>query len=139
MLYSFSNTLPENHQSELTDELEHVLKVVEHCKVNWKRIDTTHEDLLAILKNSIQIQGSYTQQRFHIFNVEIYKAGGSCGIDVLLSGFGGDETVSARTGFSYPDLIAEKKWNELVNTLIKDQSGFYNRFKNLERFYIPFI
>ncbi len=117
---AFSNTLPGNHGTRMTDEKEHIQKVLDWQPLIWKEVNTTGEDMLTLIRRSIAVQGCFTQQRFHMFNTGIYRAAGQAGAHILLSGFGGDEMVSARTGPSWNDLIIEKQCSEFLRALRKN-------------------
>ena len=112
---AFSNTLPENHGTQIRDEREHIQKVLSWKHFRWEEVNWLKTDILSMLDYSMSIQGAFTQQRFHIFNQGIYEAAGNEGVYALLSGFGGDELVSARTGVAWNDLVAEGQWIQLCN------------------------
>ena len=52
-----------------------------------------------------------------MFNKGIYEAAAQSGMEVLLSGFGGDEMVSVRTGNAWNDLLSERQWNHYFQAL----------------------
>ncbi|MBN2215129.1 MAG: hypothetical protein JW723_12880 [Bacteroidales bacterium] len=114
---AFSNTLPENHNTVMKDERDHMLKVIEWGKMNWFEVNELKETIPGLIENTLNLQGCFTQQRFHMFNKGIYEAAARSEIQVLLSGFGGDEMVSARTGNAWNDLIREKEWEHFYHAL----------------------
>jgi asparagine synthase (glutamine-hydrolysing) len=67
------------------------------------------------------------QQSFSVFSYGLYKAASGQNTDVLLSGFGGDEMVSARVAVSWNELISKREWD-----VIRDEL-YYNgiRFKSV--------
>lgn len=130
---AFSNTLPENHHTVMTDEREYILKVLEWKPINWHEVNEFTDPIPGLIDHSMAVQGCYTQQRFHIFNRGIYEAAGKSGVSVLLSGFGGDEMVSARTGNAWNDMIREKQWRQLFGALTYKTSPLKALLKGIKR------
>lgn len=120
---AFSNTLPDEHSLNIKDEKEYIRKMVGHKKMSWVEVNKTEDSVPDLIKNSLNIQDCFTQQRFHMFNTGIYKIAGVKDVQVLLSGFGGDEVVSARTGFAWNDFIDEKQWRMFFNALKYEKKG----------------
>ncbi|MBN2613953.1 MAG: hypothetical protein JXB00_20515 [Bacteroidales bacterium] len=114
---AFSNTLPDNHGTVMIDEKSHIKKVLDRKNFNWHEVNNLSAGIPEIIEDTIQTQGAFTQQRFHMFNRGIYEAAGQTGAGVLLSGFGGDEMVSARTGNAWFDLIRENQWKSFYSAL----------------------
>ncbi|MFO7658951.1 MAG: asparagine synthase-related protein [Bacteroidales bacterium] len=114
---AFSNTLPDNHGTVMIDEKSHIKKVLEWKNFNWHEVNGLSATIPEILEDTLQTQGCFTQQRFHMFNRGIYEAAGKSGAGILLSGFGGDEMVSARTGNAWFDMIHEKQWRKYYQAL----------------------
>ncbi len=114
---AFSNTLPDNHGTVMKDEKEFIREVLAWKNTKWCEINELKSSIPEIIDHTLQTQGCFTQQRFHMFNKGIYEAAGKKGAEILLSGFGGDEMVSARTGNAVNDLIKEKQWKVLYQAL----------------------
>ena len=114
---AYSNTLPDGHQTIMKDEKEFISKVLAWKNMDWHEINELKDTLPELIRHTIETQGCFTQQRFHMFNKGIYEAAGYHKAEILLSGFGGDEMVSARTGNAAYDLIREKQWNVLYQAL----------------------
>jgi asparagine synthase (glutamine-hydrolysing) len=114
---AFSNTLPENHNTIMIDERAHILSVLDWKKIRWCEVNELKNNIPELIDHSIAVQGCFTQQRFHMFNKGIYEAAERSGIRVLLSGFGGDEMVSARTGNAWNDLIRGRQWEHFYQAL----------------------
>ncbi len=70
-----------------------------------------------LLKHTLDIQGTYVQQNFNMMNHGLFKAAGEAGSNVLLSGFGGDELVSARTAFPWNEMILKGQWAAMKDEL----------------------
>ncbi|HJX70909.1 MAG TPA: asparagine synthase-related protein, partial [Bacteroidales bacterium] len=114
---AFSNTLPENHNTVMKDEREYMLNVLEWKKMNWCNVNELKDSIPKLINHTLNLQGCFTQQRFNMFNKGIYEAAAQAGARILLSGFGGDEMVSARTGNAWNDLINEREWRHFYEAL----------------------
>ncbi len=114
---AFSNTLPVYHNTVMKDEREHILKVLELRKIHWYEVNELKICIPDLIEQTLNLQSCFTQQRFHMFNKGLFEAAAKFGSRVLLSGFGGDEMVSARTGNAWNDLIDNKQWKYFYQDL----------------------
>ncbi len=80
-------------------------------------VDRLGKTIPELLKHTLDIQGTYVQQNFNMMNHGLFKAAGEAGSEVLLSGFGGDELVSARTAFPWNEMILKRQWAALKEEL----------------------
>jgi asparagine synthase (glutamine-hydrolysing) len=115
---AFSNIAPEG--SGIKDEKEYINKIRDFRKTDWVGVDGLDGSVIDSLKDAIRIQGCFIQQAFSIFNNGLFKAVSQKGKSVLLSGFGGDELVSARSNVSWNELISKGKFGKAAGEL------FYN-------------
>ncbi|MBN2480766.1 MAG: hypothetical protein JXB19_03430 [Bacteroidales bacterium] len=121
---TFSNIFPDNTEIEFKDEREFINQMLEFRNMEWTGIDQLRQTIPELLQFAVEIQGCFIQQNFSILNQGIYEAAGEKGIDVLLSGFGGDEMVSARIAMPWNEIIDEKHWKILIDELFfKGLSG----------------
>jgi asparagine synthase (glutamine-hydrolysing) len=109
-LSAYSNLFPEESNIEFKDEREFIAAMREFIPFDWHGIDRLSEDLAETLKFAVNIQGVYIQQNFSIFGKALYEEAGDKNIQVLLSGFGGDELVSAPIAMPWNELIRARKW-----------------------------
>lgn len=114
---TYSNIFPDNADIEFKDEKEFIHQMLEFRKMEWTGIDRLKRTIPELLQFAMDVQGCFVQQNFNIFNQGIYEAAGRQGIDVLLSGFGGDEMVSARIAFPWNEIIGEGNWRVLTDEL----------------------
>jgi asparagine synthase (glutamine-hydrolysing) len=114
---AFSNVFPAGTEIEFKDEREFIKAMLEFKPMKWEGIDRLSLTIPELLADSLKIQGCFIQQNFNIFNQGIYEAAGKKGVDVLLSGFGGDELVSARAALPWNELINEKHWQVIMDEL----------------------
>jgi len=107
---AFSNIFPAGTGVEFKDEMEFISSMLSHKKMNWVGVDGLNQSIPDLLRYTLDIQGCFVQQNFNIFNRGIYEAAEKQGTRVLLSGFGGDELVSARTSLPWNELIGDRQW-----------------------------
>ncbi|HLO58218.1 MAG TPA: asparagine synthase-related protein [Bacteroidales bacterium] len=114
---TFSNLFPESGTVDFKDEKEFIKYMIDFGSFRWYGIDHHQSSIPEILKHSLKIHSCFIQQNFNIFSKSLYEKAGSNGIQVLLSGFGGDELVSARTSFPWNELIQKKQWRVIGDEL----------------------
>ena len=114
---AFSNVFPAGTAIEFKDEREYIEAMLEFCPMNQESVDRLNLTIPELLMHSLQIQGCFIQQNYSIFNQGIYEAAGKKKVEVLLSGFGGDELVSARTAMPWNELIHERQWQVIADEL----------------------
>jgi asparagine synthase (glutamine-hydrolysing) len=118
---AFSNVFPQDTGVDFKDEREFIEEMLAFKQVKGVKIDHLDKKITDLLQHTLDIQGTFVQQNFNLLNYGLLKAAGNSGSAVLLSGFGGDELVSARTAFTWNELIIKRKWNALRDEL------FYGR------------
>jgi asparagine synthase (glutamine-hydrolysing) len=112
-----SNVFPENAGLEFKDEREFIREMLSFKSLKGILVDHLGKTLPELLKYTLDIQGTYVQQNFNMMNHGLYKAAGEAGANVLLSGFGGDELVSARTAFPWNEMILKRQWAAMKDEL----------------------
>ncbi len=113
----FSNVFPENTGFEFKDEREFIGEMLSFKGLKGILVDHLGKTLPDLLKYTLDIQGTYVQQNFNMMNHGLFKAAGEAGSNVLLSGFGGDELVSARTAFPWNEMILKRQWAAMRDEL----------------------
>jgi len=116
-LTAFSNIFPDGRDMEFKDEREFIGSMLEFRPVTWQGIDRLGIPVTDLFRHTLDIQGIFIQQNYSVFNYGLYKAAGESGIRVLLSGFGGDELVSARTSLPWNELIREQQWRVILDEI----------------------
>jgi asparagine synthase (glutamine-hydrolysing) len=66
--------------------------------------------LLSLLKKNIFIQSGPTQQGYSMFSDTLYDRGRERGVTKILSGFGGDEGVTSKSGGFFEELARQGQW-----------------------------
>jgi len=140
--FTFSHRLDENalgivfpygDERDFADSL--ISRLSNNSHVN---ITSGGSGILQSIKDNILIQGGPTQAGFHILSDRLYKIASQHGIEVLLSGFGGDEGITGNCSGLKEELIAQRKWNAYKDYYLgnsyKDYIKFYiTRFLPLSR------
>ncbi|MBN2813716.1 MAG: hypothetical protein JXQ80_06530 [Bacteroidales bacterium] len=116
-LSAFSNLFPDESNIEFKDEREFIEAMREFIPFNWFGVDQLSEDLAKTFKAAVNIQGIYTQQNFSVFGKALYEEAGNQHIQMLLSGFGGDELVSARIAMPWNELIRAGEWKIIIDEI----------------------
>lgn len=116
-LKAFSNVFPEQTEIKFNDEREFIHEMVHFKKIDWEGVETLSRSIPDLLNYALNIQGSPIQQNFSIFNNGLYNAVAQSKIHVLLSGFGGDELVSASIPFPWNEMIRKRQWKRMYDEL----------------------
>ena len=100
------------------DERNYIKQVVDFCNIeNNHLIAPGGADILTTLEHGLRIQGAPTQQRFYEFSDLLYTRAKTMGVEILFSGFGGDEGVSSHGGGYLHELMYSNRrkdlWKEL--------------------------
>jgi asparagine synthase (glutamine-hydrolysing) len=114
---SLSNVFPENSGFVFKDEREFIREMLTFKNIKGILVDHLGKTLPELLKYTLDIQGTYAQQNFNTMNHGLYMAASQAGSTVLLSGFGGDELVSARTAFPWNEMILKRQWAAMIDEL----------------------
>jgi asparagine synthase (glutamine-hydrolysing) len=114
---AFSNVFPIDSEVEFTDEREFIDAMLQFRNIDWVSVDRLNRSIPDLLKFSLNIQGCFIQQNYSVLNQCIYEAAGKRGIEILLSGFGGDELVSAHTVTPWAELLKDRQWRVIVDEL----------------------
>lgn len=114
---AFSNVLPKDSEVDFKDERTHINQMLRFKKIEWNRIDKLYGTIKELLRFAVEIQGCFIQQSFNAFNRGLYETACSKKVNVLLSGFGGDELVSARVGMPWNEIIGDRQWRVLADEL----------------------
>ncbi len=117
LLQAYSNVFPQGTNMEIKDELEFIQNMEGFIPFKLHTIDHLSSSIPELLQHSIDIQGCHIQQNFSISGDALYQAAGRDQIQVLLSGFGGDEMVSARTSVQWNELIRNREWSVIQEEL----------------------
>ena len=132
----FSNLKPKslnNSMYHLQDEKDDILSILKHCNYyNHHSIDRDDGNILSRIRSSLERYGFPFLHNYQLFNDYLYESAAENKIDILFSGFGGDQLISHRGG-GYFDELAKKKlflllWKEL--SLSKNKDYGRPRFKN---------
>jgi asparagine synthase (glutamine-hydrolysing) len=129
LLTAFSNIFPSDTGIDFKDEQAFISHMRDYKRFTWVGVDRLSNSIPELLQHAIDIQGCYTQQHFNIFNRGLYEAAGERGVQTLLSGFGGDELVSARIAMPWNELINYRQWKVIVDELFYEGITLKNLLK----------
>jgi len=113
---TFSNVFPENLNfiTNRKDERFYIKEVVNYNNFDWIPVEIIDKGLIELVYNSVKDYGMFFSQNFAIFNRGIYDKAFNNKIEILLSGFGGDELVSSRLGIPWYELIEKNDIKKLL-------------------------
>jgi asparagine synthase (glutamine-hydrolysing) len=134
-----------NHYFPFKDERSYSDKLASHIDLK-QHIYCTDENqgILARLRETIVIQSGPTQQGFNIFSDVLYKNASKAGVELLLSGFGGDEGVSSYAGGFFDEMRSSRKKEIFKKEFLKRSEQLHrsywmaNMASNIS-YYIPLI
>lgn len=128
-LHAYSNVFPQGTDMEIKDEREFIQKMDGFAPFNLHTIDHLSRNITELLQYIIGFQGCYIQQNFSVLCDALYQAAGRDQVQVLLSGFGGDEMVSARTSVQWNELIRNREWRIICEELFHNGVTPRNLFR----------
>jgi asparagine synthase (glutamine-hydrolysing) len=129
---AFSNILPRYHPSIYKDESDFIHQQLHYSQMDWEGIEMLNQNTVELIRHALKIQGCITQQNFHIFNKGLLEAVSHKKIGVLLSGFGGDEMISARISFPWNETLDVGQFNVFYDELFFRGITFHSFFKGIK-------
>ncbi|MBN2275192.1 MAG: hypothetical protein JXR41_06650 [Bacteroidales bacterium] len=114
---AFSNVFPENTGIDFKDEREFISEMVDFKTIKWNGVDRLDCTIPELLQYTVELQACFVQQNYSVFDRGLYEKAGEQGIQALLSGFGGDELVSARVSLPWNELIRDRQWKVIIDEL----------------------
>ncbi len=126
-ILALSHVMDEEDKEQLfpyKDERYFIDLLLKHRQTNnIAYVTSKNEDLPGNLKKYSYIFDGFTQSAFHLLSNPLYKSASGHGINVLLSGFGGDELVSSKAHGFLNELATTKQWKKLYDKLQDQHSG----------------
>lgn len=124
---AFSHVMDEEEKRNLfpkKDERAFIESLMQHRQSRQIHYVTSkNEDLPATLKKYCYLFDGVTHSAFHLLSNPLYKGVSDHKINVLLSGFGGDELVSSKAHGYLNELAVNKQWKTLYAELQARKSG----------------
>ncbi|MFC2152303.1 asparagine synthase-related protein [Bacteroidota bacterium] len=140
---TFSHVLPENLLGKIfpfKDEREFISLLTDFCNISIRHFITSEKKSLVDLLEQNLIDFKYiTQQGFGIFSDHLYQKVKEEKINVLLSGYGGDEGVTSRSLSYLSELAKNKYWKEVKTDLRNQKLGNYQFLKFYIKSKLPVI
>jgi len=146
-LCTFSHVLPDQLLGVIfpfKDERDFINQLTDYCHVKESFFITSEESgIVDAINQNLYDFGYVSQQNFATFSDQLYKTAAENGIDVLLSGFSGDEVITSKSGDYLLELATNNLWREIINDLKNQQLSKINVFGRIIYLYlkakVPFI
>jgi len=116
---AFSNVFSDDELINIKDEKEYINEVLKYDNFKWIGIDCINWNYLDLLKFSTDIQGTFIIQNYPVFNISIYESAYNNNVNILFSGFGGDELLSSRQRIPWIELIEKRELKKIISILNK--------------------
>jgi asparagine synthase (glutamine-hydrolysing) len=118
---SFSHILPDEFLGKIhpfKDEREYIRQLADFAGISERYVVTSEEPGLAdVLELHVSDFKYITQQNFSVFSDQLYSKVSHEGVAVLLSGFGGDEVITSKSGNYLDELARAGNWEDLKTDL----------------------
>ncbi|MDY6800427.1 MAG: asparagine synthase-related protein [Bacteroidota bacterium] len=113
---TFSHVMPDNKIGKVNpfkDEKKYINLLTDFCNLKDRfYITSEKKGITDALKNSLSLNRCIVQQNFSVFSDQLYQAAEEQNIQVLLSGFGGDEVVTSKSGNYLKEIINKKTFTK---------------------------
>lgn len=146
-LYAFSHVFSEEIIGKYfpySDERKHSQLLANFLGIN-NHIHCTASNygIISSVKQSILNQSGPTQQAYHIFSDSLLDEAKGIGIDLLFSGFGGDQGISSNMSGFFEELRSKNEWEHfkaeyLLNSSLRGNNWLKSRTGYLLRRHAPF-
>ncbi|MFO7844281.1 MAG: asparagine synthase-related protein [Bacteroidales bacterium] len=113
---TFSHVMPEEQIGKIhpfKDEKKYIHLLTDFCNLKDCYFVTSEKTgITDALINSLSLNKSIVQQNFSVFSDQLYQTAGKQNTRVLLSGFGGDEVVTSKSGSYLSEIINKKTFTK---------------------------
>lgn len=136
---TFSHILPDSKLGKIfphKDEREFIQMLTEHCTISDNHFITSEKSLLDTLQDHLEYYQSLSQQNFGVFSDQLYAKAQQENVNVLLSGFGGDEVVTSQSSGYLKELAQQNAWQEVKLDLRNQHPKKSNYIKAFLKLYI---
>ncbi|MFP4025102.1 MAG: asparagine synthase-related protein [Thiohalospira sp.] len=110
---TFSHVMPDNKLGKIhpfKDEKKYIGLLTDFCKIKERfYITSENSGIIDALENSLSLNKCIVQQNFSAFSDQLYQTAGEQNIQVLFSGFGGDEVVTSKSGNYLTEILSYKQ------------------------------
>ena len=136
---TFSHVMPDHLLGKIypfKDERDFINLLADYCHITNSNFITSEESLLQALQEHIDNYQNLSQQNFGIFSDQLYQSAQENDVNILLSGFGGDEVVTSKSSGYLNELARNSEWKELKKDLKNQHKKQFNYFKALLKFVV---
>ena len=142
ILHSFSHVMHNSFSKRISpfeDEREFSQKQINFSKnISIHNIDALNKGIINELIQEIKVIGSPFFSSMSLFSEELYDTAKGVGVDVLFSGFGGDELVSSNSSYLINELLQNKELNK-VRYITNTNFLTIQNLKYITRAYFPYF
>ncbi len=139
---TFSHILPDEFvvkSFSFKDEREFINQVCDYSKIENKHFITSETSgVFDAINKHVSDFNHISQQNFSVFSDQLYLKANHEGISVLLSGFGGDEVITSKSGDYLGELATKGKWKELKTDLTQRRLTRSQYFNSLLRYFLKY-
>lgn len=141
--YALSHVLSDKNlgvEYPFRDEREFSGKVAEYLDLkNHILCSGDNMGILRTLKNGIRQNGMPSQQAFHLLSDVLYGEASEMGVNILFSGFGGDEGVTSKSGSYISELINSRNWRSYKKYVLNRTASSRIGLRASARFWINYL
>ncbi|MEE4196539.1 MAG: asparagine synthase-related protein [Bacteroidales bacterium] len=113
-LKTFSHVMPDEMIGKVhpfNDEKKYIRLLNDFCNINQRFLITSENSgIIQALENSLLLNQGIVQQNFSVFSDQLYQEAENQNVQVLLSGFGGDEVVTSKAGNYLREILKEREF-----------------------------
>ncbi|HSH52558.1 MAG TPA: asparagine synthase-related protein, partial [Bacteroidales bacterium] len=113
---TFSHVMPEEQIGKIhpfKDEKKYINLCSDFCNLQNRLLVTSEKKgITDALINSLSLNRCIVQQNFSVFSDQLYQTAEEQNIQVLLSGFGGDEVVTSKSGNYLKEIINDPEFKK---------------------------
>ncbi len=130
-LTCFTHALQNKNEFPFNDEIEFVNRHTQFLKSPQSTpVYASNRGVLNALQKEMLDHNTLFPIKFQTLSHALYAEAEKKNIDVLISGYGGDEFVSSATNCIYSEFALKRKWRSLFKILNDRKVGFLKNFKD---------
>ncbi|NBC83045.1 MAG: hypothetical protein GVY19_06645 [Bacteroidetes bacterium] len=116
--FSHVNKPDSPFQTDEREDIQHILAFIPDLQHHY--VDAGNAGILNIISHTIDQLGFVPNQFFEVFTQNIYQTALKNNIDLLLSGFGGDQGISYKGKMFYQQLFRDQYWRRMIKEMSCD-------------------
>lgn len=137
---AFSHVINKNSKGNLfpfKDETKFSTLVCKYSNIeNHLLIDGNNKGVLIAIKNGLETLKYPVPQGYSMLSDQLYSEASSRGVNVLFSGFGGDECVTSSASGYFNELAEKRKWKVLKHEIKIKHINWRRKFLKMYIFHL---